>query len=78
MYDRRNSMAREFMEVMEAVLDSHMYSNQMLHSESIDNSSAVFQTPWESEKPDKRITENMRGLFNEIIKDLTRRSGYDG
>lgn len=74
MYDRRNAKSNEFMEVMHAVLGSHMYENTMLHSESIDNASAVFQTPWESAKPDKRITENMRTLFNEIISDLVTRN----
>ena len=78
MYDRRNTMSREFMEVMNSVLGTHMYANQMLHSESIDNSSAVFQTPWEAEKPDKRITDNMRSLFNEVINDLTLRNGNNG
>ena len=77
MYDKRNTKSREFMEVMEAVLDTHLYSNQMLHSESIDNSTAVFQTPWEAEKPDKRITENMRSLFNEICSDLIKRNVAD-
>lgn len=70
MYDRRNTKSNEFLEVMEAVLGQHMYANNMLHSESIDNASAVFQTPYESAKPDKRITENMKHLFNEIIADL--------
>lgn len=74
MYDRRNAKSNEFMEVMHAVLGEHMYSNQMLHSESIDNASAVFQTTWESSKPDKRITDNMRTLFNEIINDLALRN----
>lgn len=78
MYDRRNTKSNEFMEVMQAVLGPHMYANNMLHSESIDNASAVFQTPWESTKPDKRITENMRKLFNEIISDLVMRNADHG
>ena len=74
MYDRRNDKSKEFMEVMEVVLNDHMYANKMLHSESIDNSTAVFQTPWESDKPDKRISENMRALFNEISIELIKRN----
>lgn len=74
MYDKRNTKSKEFMEVMESVLDDHMYSNQMLHSEAIDNSTAFFQTPWEAEKPDKRISENMRAVFNEIATDLIERN----
>ncbi|WP_262385837.1 ParA family protein [Alteromonas sp. BZK5] len=76
MYDRRNTKSNEFIEVMEAVLGRHMYTNSMLHSESIDNASAVFQTPYESVKPDKRITENMKDLFNEIITDLTSLNSF--
>lgn len=78
MYDRRNEKSREFVEVMEAVLSTHMYSNMMLHSESIDNSTAVFQTPWEADKPDKRITENMKSVFNEICIDLIARNTNNG
>lgn len=78
MYDKRNTKSKEFMEVMEVVLDQHMYKNPMLHSESIDNSTAVFQTPWEAEKPDKRITENMRSVFNEISDDLIVRNKANG
>lgn len=78
MFDRRNEKSREFVEVMEAVIGNHMYSNMMLHSESIDNSTAVFQTPWEAEKPDKRITDNMRSVFNEICTDLIKRNLTNG
>jgi chromosome partitioning protein len=78
MYDKRNAKSKEFFEVMEAVLGNLMYENQMLHSESIDNSSAVFQTPWEAEKPDRRITENMKYLFNEICTDLIKRNTRNG
>lgn len=77
MYDKRNAKSKEFMEVMDAVLADHMYENQMLHSESIDNSTAVFQTPWESDKPDKRISENMKSVFNEISSDLVMRNNRD-
>ncbi|MCP4589077.1 AAA family ATPase [Pseudoalteromonas sp.] len=78
MYDKRNSKSQEFVSVMEVVLRNHMYENPMLHSESIDNSTAVFQTPWESDKPDKRITENMRHVFNEIATDLIQRNLING
>jgi chromosome partitioning protein len=74
MYDKRNTKSREFMEVMEAVLGNYMYENKMLHSESIDNSTSVFQTPWESDKPDRRITDNMKYVFNEIATDLIMRN----
>lgn len=78
MYDKRNMKSQEFVSVMEAVLTNHMYDNQMLHSESIDNSTAVFQTPWEADKPDKRITDNMRHIFNEISADLIERNVNNG
>lgn len=74
MYDRKNEKARDFMPLMEAVLNRHMYSNAMLHSEAIDNSTAVFETPWEAEKLDKRIIENMTALFNEISTELLKRN----
>jgi chromosome partitioning protein len=74
MFDKRNTKSREFLEVMEAVLGSHRYQNAMVHSEAVDNSTAYFQTPWESKKPDKRITENMRAVFNEIADELILRN----
>ena len=58
------------MKIMPAVFGSHMYMNQMLYSESVVNASAALQTVWETPKPDKHTTENMRMLFNEIICDL--------
>ena len=36
----------------------------------------MLQTPYESVKPDKRITENMKDLFNEIITDLTSLNSF--
>lgn len=74
MYDRKNEKARDFMPLMEAVLDKHMYTNAMLHSEAIDNSTAVFETPWEAKKLDKRIIGNMTSLFNEICSELLVRN----
>ena len=72
MYDKKNEKAKEFMEIMEEVLGGYMYKNKMLHSQAIDNSSVLFQTPWEAEKLDKRIINNMKDLFNEIVFDLTK------
>lgn len=78
MFDRTKGKSKEFMEVMEVVLADYMYSNSMLHSESIDNSTTYFMTPWESKTPDKRITENMKSVFNEICVDLITRNLGNG
>ena len=77
MFDRTKGKSKEFMEVMEVVLQEHMYKNSMLHSEAIDNSTTYFMTPWESKQPDKRITENMKSVFNEICLDLVARNIRD-
>ena len=70
MYDLKKEESQKLMKIMPAVFGSHMYMNQMLYSESVVNASAALQTVWETPKPDKHTTENMRMLFNEIICDL--------
>ncbi len=70
MIDRRPSGNSGFLPIMDSVLGDLKFANEILSSQSIDNSSAVFQTPWEADKPDKRIIQNMRSTFNEITEHL--------
>ena len=72
MLDRRNNKSKQFHEVMQAVLGDYMFKNAVFHSEAIDDASSVFKTPFEIDKPDKRIVSNMKDVFNEITEELIR------
>jgi chromosome partitioning protein len=65
-YDRREPSQKEFLEVLQANFGSRLLDTPFFNSSEIAKTSAVFSTPFEQPKSNKRIIDNMNLCFRDV------------